>query len=166
MAMDQNEGGSMPHEDPERWVPRLRRLLDAEFGALSQLETLGDRQSELIRQGDTESLLALLAQRQALIDEVGRLNEQLLPFRRGWDTLVDRIPDAHRDPVRARVLEIQALAERVRSRDETDRAAMEHRRSAVSAQLDGVRRTSDARAAYGVAGAGGASGPLFQDRSA
>ncbi len=46
-----------------------------------QLKTLSDQQGQLIADGQAEQLLAVLSQRQGLVDQLTQLNEKIVPFK-------------------------------------------------------------------------------------
>ncbi|MBC7834738.1 MAG: hypothetical protein H7Y88_06515 [Phycisphaerales bacterium] len=151
-----------PHDDPAVWGPRLSRMLARQCELFCELDGLGEPQRELIGAGDTDGLLRLLAQRQALVDEVTRLSNEIEPFRRQWDELMSRLPDGPRAELEHCVLELRGLVDRVCKRDDADRATLEDRRSAITTELSGVSRGRGAVAAYTGGVAGG--GAMYQDR--
>ncbi len=152
-----------PHDDPSRWVPRLTQILDEECRVCRQLEALGASQGALIRDGDTDSLLRVIAERQELIDRISLLSEQIEPFRRQWESLLGRVPGPQRKVLQDCVSELASLVERIGQRDDEDRAALERRRAAVSDELVGVSRSRGALAAY--ANRNAPARAHFQDRN-
>lgn len=153
---------SATHDDPARWGPRLMRLLERSCALCRELDGLSESQGGAVRSGDTDALLAILSQRQSLIDELGHLNEEIEPFRRRWEAYVGRLPSAERATLEAMVAELSSLIERIGERDGADTAALEGQREALAAEISGVRRGRGAVAAYGRRP--GEDGAVYQDR--
>jgi flagellar biosynthesis/type III secretory pathway chaperone len=141
-------GPGAGHDDPARWSPRLTRILDRQCELCHDLDALSGTQSELIVAGDTDGLLRLLAQRQALVDQLMKLSEESEPFRRKWETFMSRLPRAERERLDGRVAELKQLVERIGRRDDADCVALEHQRAAVSEQIGDLGRGRGAVAAY------------------
>lgn len=149
--------------DPNLWAPRLGRILDRQRDLYASLEGLARTQSERIEADDSDGLLDVLSRRQAVVDQVVLLNDELTPFAKRWEELAPRLPAAHRDSLRRKFDEVSRLVQSIQHRDEADRRALEARRDAVGSELEGLARVRGAAAAYGKPPA---NGPLYQDRSA
>lgn len=154
--------GGAPHEDPARWGPRLSRLLERSCQVCRELDGLSAGQSGVVRSGDTDGLLVILAQRQTLIDELGRLNDEIEPFRRRWELYVARLSAEERARLEAMVAELTSLIGQIGERDDADKVALEGQRSALAAEINGVRSAKGAVAAYGRRP--GEGGAMYQDR--
>ena len=146
-----------PHDDPERWAPRLTRILDEQAELYRRLDELSAGQSQRIRDGKTDELIGLLAHRQTIVEEISRLNTDIEPFTRRWDELVGALPEAHRAEIRTRIDRLDALIQAINARDEADRAALEERRRGVAGEIASLGRARSAVAAY--------SGPQHTDRA-
>jgi flagellar biosynthesis/type III secretory pathway chaperone len=158
--------GDLLTQEPSVWLPRLAALLDEQCALCERLETLSASQSAAVAVGDTDTLLRVLGQREAVVDRVTRINAALEPFRAARDRALARLGPAGRDAVVQRVGRIAALVESVRARDDQDRTSLERQRGVVSQELAALSRGRGAAAAYAAGGAGGGaySGPTFQDR--
>ena len=66
--------------DAEKVISLLRR----QVGIYTHLEKLSGRQRDLIAAEDQQQLLTLLAERQKLVDELGALNQGLVPLQEYW----------------------------------------------------------------------------------
>jgi len=86
-----------PGGDPDVWARRLRRILDEQISLYEQLEALSKLQSRAIAEEDADQLLTILGQREAIIGELMRLNEDLSPFVENWADLSVRLPVQQRD---------------------------------------------------------------------
>lgn len=146
---------------------RLVGLLDEHRRLYQELDTLARRQSELIEADDTDALLAVLAERQAIIDRLDHGKRRLDPARADWERISHEVSGDEREHVRLVLAEVTQLAGRVAARDEEDRRRLESRRDQIADEVVSLSRSRKAAAAYGPAG--GNAGPSglaarFQDR--
>jgi hypothetical protein len=158
----QNSTGSGIGE-PMEWAPRLASMLDEQRRVCLELEGLSLQQGERIREGDTGSLMRILAERQELINRLSVLNGEMEPFRREWSWCMERLGAAEREAIEGAARELGALVDRISASDEADRRALEEQRTAVSAELTSLSRGRVAVSAYGAKPA--AVAPMYQDRS-
>lgn len=140
----------------------LVRLLDEQIDLYGTLDELSKRQHGIVEGDDTDALLRVLADRQDVIGQIAELSRALEPYRADWDANVNRLPDSERARIRGRLDHLAVVMEQIARRDEHDRDVIEQRRSAIGAELGGVKRGGVALSAYG----GQARGPRFQDREA
>lgn len=143
---------------------RLDALLDEQHELLARLEALSCRQSALIEGDDDQSLLALLAERQDVVDRLSASRHELLSGRQGWDRVLERFPETRRQVIRGRLEQIAELARVVAARDEADRRRLEARRDRLSEELADLGKSRGALAAYGTRVTD--QGPSFQDTEA
>ena len=68
-------------------ISHLVELLERQVALFDHLGGLAERQSTLVNDGQAEALLALLAQRQQLIDQLDVVTAELEPFRSQWSEL-------------------------------------------------------------------------------
>lgn len=148
--------------DPNLWAPRLARILDRQRDLYVELEGLSRTQGEFIETDDSDGLMDVLARRQAIVDQVVALNDELAPFARRWEELAPRLPAAHREALRTRFDDVARLVESIQQRDDADRRALESRRASVGSELEGLARARGAAAAYAKRNPGG---PMYQDRT-
>lgn len=137
-------------------------LLDEHKRLYQALDQLGESQSSLIETDDTDALLGILADRQAVIERLDHGNRRLAPARQDWDRLSPDIGPDERDHIRLLLNEVTELATRVAARDDRDRKLLESRRDEITDEIMSLTRSRKAFAAYGPAG-----GPVqarFQDR--
>lgn len=147
-----------PTPSPGVWAPRLARILERQRDLCLSLDAMSARQDELVAGDDTDALLGLLGQRQAVVDELTALGAELEPLRTVWETESWRVPPDQRARITGYVEEIGRLIEGIGRRDESARVRLEERRSAVARELAGISRGRGAVAAYS-GGAGGATNP-------
>ncbi len=147
--------------DGERLASRIVEALDRQLALFRRLDTLSRRQRDVVNAGDTDQLLGVLGERQEVIEQLERLGEQLRPVRRGWDSMLERLPTNRRAEVRERLDALAELAAAIASRDEADRRVLEERRGAIAGEVNTLGRARGAAGAY--AAPEPAATPRFQD---
>lgn len=158
--------GASPHTDPRVWGPHLVRRLESQLEQCRRLEALCERQREAVSSGDTDALLAVLAERQGAIDELSRIGEEIEPFRARWESVMALVEAPVRERMAGLVGAIGEAIERVGRHDEMDRAALEQQRASVANELSVVANRRGAVAAYGGTATRGMPGSTgsYQDR--
>ncbi|MGP1271926.1 MAG: flagellar export chaperone FlgN [Phycisphaerales bacterium] len=141
----------------------IARLIDEQVGLYEELDQLSAHQHAIIEDDDTDAILRVLSDRDAVIGRIRDVSSRLAPYQARWSEHIALLPDAERDRLRARLSSVEAMMERISSRDESDRLAMQRRRETLGGQLSGVNRSGQAMSAYTKAHA---KGPRFQDREA
>ena len=119
--------------------------LQQQLGLYEQLNALGPRQSALVAGDDGDQLLALLSQRQVIIDQLQTLHRDsqvlgqratpMSPWQRGTVAELHELIAA----IRARILE----------QDERDRAALRDAKAGVGNELRRLSHVNKAARAYG-----------------
>jgi hypothetical protein len=161
-------GSSTAHEDPMLWAPRLERILGRQLGLYRQLAELSNRQHDLVERDQTDGLMAVLADRQRLIDQIADINGEVEPFAAHWVTLAAKLNDTQRASIGVQLGELDELVASISARDEHDRSVLESRRAEASSALDGLSKRKAAMGAYGGGATSTGCGPRpdarFQDR--
>lgn len=150
--------------DAKRWWPRLKGMLEEQRTVCLRLDEMSRKQQELVRAGDTASVLTVLGERQGMVDELQRLSAEMEPFRSRRQELLSRVSDADRNGYERLVEEISGLVESVKTRDDQDRVEMEKQRNEVTSELTGMFRGRGAVAAYGGTSKVNVAGASIQDR--
>ncbi|MBX3374218.1 MAG: hypothetical protein KF817_10305 [Phycisphaeraceae bacterium] len=144
---------------------RLRDLVFAQRTLVDRMGELAARQSALIRDGRTDELLAVLSERQSIIDAFtgqAPLLQSLLA-----DAAIDTLDAADRAAVESALEAIRIRIDQVLAVDAEDQSRLDACRRGVRDELDTMGRSRAAAAAYGAAAAGPArpsASPLFTDR--
>lgn len=138
---------------------RLADLLTRQRDLYRELAAYSERQQQLIDAGQTEELLAVLTQRQTLVDQLQACNREVAPLRGRMADLAAAGGPEVRATIRARVDEVQQLLEGIIGRDEADRERLETARNRVGQELQRVNRAPAAANAYAAAAAAGRGGP-------
>jgi flagellar biosynthesis/type III secretory pathway chaperone len=136
------------------WASALLELLQRQQALYENLRDLGGQQTRLIESADTEQLLALLARRQQLIDQLTRLNQQLQPYKRDWTNCWASLDPPSRQRVSALIQRVGALVDQIMKADEADRVRLTHQRDEIADGLTRMNRGASVHRAYGQAGPG------------
>ena len=129
-------------------VTNLIDLLTEQRDLYTELRTLSDRQTAIIEQGETDALLGLLSQRQGLVDELGRVNGELSPYRTSWDAADEAIPQDSRDRVRGLLEEVEALLADILAQDDRAQQQLRAAQQRIGGELTNVSRAGSAIHAY------------------
>lgn len=131
----------------------LAALIDEKAGVLAQLRDLARRQAQIVDHGDINQLLALLAAKQQLLNELQALEQRLDPFRsddpdrRRWRS------SAHRQKTREVAERCEALLNEIMVVEKQCESEMTRRRDDAAARLQGTHNVLQATTAYARAGA-------------
>jgi hypothetical protein len=130
------------------WAASVIGALEAQHALIEELAPLAERQGELIREGRSDALLDLLAQRQQIIDrfltEADRLSGEVGDLTGRLESLAGPT----RDRIRGLVSEIDARLAHVLTLDERDQQSLRDARDETRQQLAGLDTGRTARNAY------------------
>jgi hypothetical protein len=118
--------------------------LEEQVGCYRRLARLVELQHEHVRQSRTEELLAVLAQRQQVLDQVVGLEQNLQPAKGRWTEYLDGLPTDQRDRGRGLLAESRQLLEQITTADRNDALVLQQRKLNVGKQL---RQAAAARGA-------------------
>jgi hypothetical protein len=135
-------------------------VLGQQRALLGELDALSQRQSLLIDEPVLDALLAVLEERQQVIDRIMATARTIEQLRAEWERVRERVPADHGANVDRELDAVMALAGEVQRRDERDHARLKARLDGVAAELAGLTTSKKAAAAYGQ---GPAAGARFQD---
>lgn len=142
------------------WAADLIELLGEQRDIYAQLQELSEKQAALVAEGDAESLLTLLAERQTLIDKLTQLNGRVEPYKQNWPTLWSQLDAQSQRRVQGLIDQVQSLLDRIVQQDERDREALSEQRERIGAQMTRTSQGSAVNKAYGA----GAAEPRYTDR--
>src|SRR5450631_933899 len=77
----------------------LVRVLSSQKSLYVQILALARQQSQYVATGQSEELMAVLAARSRLIEQVTPLDRQLQPFKGRWQEVLDGLPADDREVV-------------------------------------------------------------------
>jgi hypothetical protein len=127
----------------------LLALLDKQLALYQKLNAMAGRQHALVSEEDPAALLALLAERQRLLDELAGLDTKIAPVRREWDRISPTLPVSARRRAKAAFQESRRLLEGIIASDRKDTELLEGRKVNVQAALQTIGAAQQAQAAYG-----------------
>jgi len=131
----------------------LTGLLSEQRRLYVQLSGLADQQRSLITGDDPERLLAVLGDRQQVLDRLEALGRRLQPYQRNWVQTRARMSRVQEREVDVLVSEINRLLSAIVAKDEADAQLLAARKSSTSKSIAGLKTARQAGAAY-AAGAG------------
>jgi len=143
------------------WAATLVGALTSQRDLCLALDTMSVQQAQLVRSGDGDGLLRVLAERQAIVDQIAELSDGISPYRNQWETCLAAASADERAALESVIKDITTLVERISRQDDADRAALESQRAVVSSELTGVVRGRGAIAAY----SSSVSRPMFKDQN-
>jgi exonuclease VII large subunit len=136
-------------------------VLARQRALLGELDALSQRQSLLIDEPVLDPLLAVLEERQQVVDRITELHRTSEQLRQQWERMQEQLPESHRREVQRELDAVSALAEQVQRRDEQDHARLKKRLESVTAELASLSLSRQAATAYAPAPH---NAPRFQDR--
>ena len=127
---------------------RLIKLLEFQRTLYRRLRALMGRQKALVTQDDTQPLLALLAERQKLVDGLVGLNGKLAVYRQRWTEVYGSLDEASRQYVSEMLEEANTALGAVLQNDAKDTSTLSVRHHTMADRVAAVDSTSRASAAY------------------
>jgi hypothetical protein len=136
-------------------LPAMKRQLDC----YQRLAKLAKTQHDHVQNSRTEELLAVLSQRQDLLDEMAQLEKIIAPVKRNWKEYSEGLPLAERMEAETLISETRRLLEDIAAADRDDTIVLQQRKFNLGR---GINQASAARkfnrvyaqAAYGQAKTG------------
>jgi hypothetical protein len=128
--------------------------LEQQVVCYRRLAKLVEVQHEHVRQSRTEELLAVLSQRQQVLDQVAEHEKTILAAKRRWSEYLRELPDEQRGTAQAMMAESRRLLEQITTADKNDALVLQQRKLEVGRALRHaaaarVVNRSYAAAAYG-----------------
>ena len=137
---------SQPTEaDAEALISLLRR----QVSIYTRLEQLSGRQRGLIVAEDPKQLLTLLGERQELVDELGVLNQGLIPLQKYWRANRETVAPSLRAEVDQLVGRAGEILKRILGADEQDARILSARKVQTAKQVAALAQGRQAFDAYG-----------------
>jgi len=142
--------------DPDasrRLQAELLQLMEHQRVLYRRLSALAEQQRTLVVAEDPQPLLALLAERQRLVDGLTGLNLKLAPYRRHWTRVYTALDAAARKRVTELVDEANRTLSLILHNDGRDCQTLSVRRQSTAERLSEIDAVGRANAAYATAGA-------------
>ncbi len=148
----------MSEAGPKLDGSRLLELLEQQRSLYRRMRALTERQRSLVVRDDTQPLLKLLADRQKLVDELVKLNEDMAGFRRDWTNIYNSLDEASRERVSELLEEANSSLGAILQSDSKDSETLSARKQSVGDRLLGSAAAGRASAAYAASNASGNQG--------
>jgi len=148
------------------WSGELIELLERQHALVDELASLAARQAALVERRQTDALLALLGERERIIAQFTRSQEEMARFTDDLDSRLDEVPDGERTMIQALIGRIGDRLGEVMQRDAEDQQTLETARCEVKSELSSLTRSQQARHAYhgGMPSGGGTGTNRFADQ--
>jgi len=131
-------------------VHTLKSGLDREEEIYASLRDLSRRQGEIIEQEEgVETLMEVLARKQALINEIETIEDDLAPVKEAWEQTRETQERSVREEVEERVARLQTVLAELLELEEKGRSLLERQQQAVASEIKKVGRNREAHQAYG-----------------
>jgi hypothetical protein len=128
--------------------------LEEQVSCYQRLAKLARIQHEHIQQSQTDALLDVLKSRQAVLDEIGRLERTVAPIKQSWIEFARTLEEPNRGRAEALVTEARELLREITERDRNDVLVLQQRTLNLGKQINQATaarkvNTKYATAAYG-----------------
>lgn len=133
---------------PDEVLKLLRRQAELYAG----LESLSDRQHELVTHDDVGPLLSVLADRKKISEGLEKIVSRLTPVRRQWDAYSTRFTSQQKEAAEEWLAQAGGSLKSVMRRDEEDARVLSGRKQAVGAALSSSHAQGRAVSAYAGSG--------------
>ena len=109
--------------------------LQEQVGCYQRLAKLAELQHEHVQQSQTEALLEILTHRQAVLDQVGRLEETIVIAKRRWGEYVGGLRSEQRALAERLLAETKRLLEEITTADRNDALILQQRKLNLGKQI-------------------------------
>jgi hypothetical protein len=116
--------------------------LEAQVVCYRRLAKLAEVQHRHVCQGQSDALMGVLRQRQAVLDEIAALEQALAPARKAWARFVSDLPDTFRPRADVALKETRRLLEQITTADQNDTLVLQQRKLNISRE---IKKTAVAR---------------------
>ena len=141
-------GSQTKEADAQKLISLLRR----QVSIYTRLEQFSVRQRDLIVAEDQQQLLALLAERQKLVDELRALNQCLVPLQEYWRANRETVAPSLRTEADQLVGCAGEILQRILGADEQDARILSARKAQTANQVTALAQSRQAFDAYGAGG--------------
>ncbi len=147
-STDRKVKGPVADPSVENGDGRLPALLREQRDLYLRLKALSSRQSELIAGSDTQALLELLNDRQAIVNQLSELSERIGCQPEQLASIASDLPESERELVRSLLKEMEELLQAIITRDDDDRRELSNLFEQKGRQISQVNRMGPALHAY------------------
>jgi hypothetical protein len=123
-------------------------LLTEQRDLYARLDGLADRQRLLISGDEPEDLLAVLGERQTVLDRLGVLAADMRPYQQSWRDVRGRLSGEEGARADRLILEVNCLLAGILEKDEADARLLAARKHAAAQAMGDLKKSRAAGAAY------------------
>ena len=128
--------------------------LEEQVGCYQRLAKLAHIQHEHIQQSQTDALLEVLKSRQAVLDEIERLERTVGPVKQTWANFVGELQGPSRGRAEALLAEARALLKEITDCDRNDVLVLQQRALNLGKQINQASAARRVNGKYGAAAYG------------
>lgn len=114
----------------------LLEALEDQVGCYRRLAKLAEVQHAHVQNSQTELLLDVLKNRQAVLDQITRLEQVIGPVKRVWSSHSRSMPEADRSRAEGFLAETRQLLEQITSSDQNDALVLQQRKLNLGKQIN------------------------------
>ena len=118
---------------------RLIHLLSQQQLFYRQLRDLAHKQTDLVANGDGETLLHVLSGRQRLIDRLTEIGRELEPLRADWERIAELLPESQRKQAQDMIKDVREILGQIIECDARDTEALYQQKERIA---DDIRSAS------------------------
>jgi len=124
------------------------QLLSEQRELYVRLGALTDKQHSLITSDQPQRLLAVLADRQKLIEQLERLAVKMRPYQQQWSQVRSELAESEAERVDQLLGQVDALLAKILTKDKEDAQLLAARKGAVGQEMHALKTGKQAGAAY------------------
>ena len=128
--------------------------LEEQVECYRRLAKLAEAQHEHVQQGQTESLLQVLFQRQEVVDRLSVLEAEVGPARRRWEEFAASLEGSARAKAKSLLAEARRLLEQITAADRNDALVLQQRKLSLSRQITQAAAAKQVNRTYAAAAYG------------
>jgi len=130
-------------------MPRFSELLREEEGLYQQVLELAEKQSVLVREGQAEEFLKVLAAKGELVGRLGDLAGELGPMKESWRLARESLDGAARSEVEDLLASITGLLEKIIAEENAAEELIGRQRTETVDRIKGLQKGRQMNRAYG-----------------
>lgn len=119
-----------------------------------RLAKLAEAQHEFVQQGQTEELLAVLSQRQSVLNQIASLDRDVGPARRRWNEFAGGLGGEQRTAAETLLAETRRLLEQITRADRNDTMVLQQRKLNLGRQIGAASAARNVNRSYAAAAYG------------
>ena len=128
--------------------------LQEQVACYQRLAKLAEQQHEHVQQSSTEALLDVLARRQEVLDQVGRLEQTIVVAKRRWGEYLGGLGSSQRAQAERLMAETRRLLEEITAADRNDALILQQRKLNLGKQITQATAARQVNRNYAVAAYG------------